>query len=152
LSNLIEGALNLISSTNKNHIHIEYLPHPPITLIGYKSELTQALLIVLHNAIDACEKSHNPTITISVKEHDEYIVISIQDNGEGIPSEILDKIYNPYFTTKHKSKGTGLGLYILKMIIEENIQGKIELGSAKGVTTCRLHIPKNVIKRNTFEK
>ena len=152
LTNLVEGALNLISSTNRNHIHIEYLPHPKITLIGYKSELTQALLIVLHNAIDACENKDNPTITISVKENDEYILISIKDNGEGIPSEILDKIYNPYFTTKHKSKGTGLGLYILKMIIEENLQGKIELGSAKGVTTCNLYIPKNVIKWNTFKK
>jgi len=79
-------------------------------------------------------------------------VISIKDNGEGIPLNILDKIYNPYFTTKHKAKGIGLGLYILKMIIEENIQGKIELASSKGVTICNLYIPNNVINQNTFKK
>ena len=144
VSTLIEGTLNLISSTNKNKIDIEYIKHTEIILLSYKSELTQALLIVLNNAIDACEDREIPTITISVKETDEYIVISIEDNGEGIPPDIRDKIYNPYFTTKHKAKGIGLGLYILKMIIEENIQGKVELISTNGVTTCKLYVPKNV--------
>jgi signal transduction histidine kinase len=149
--NLIEGTLNLISSTNKNKVDIKYIKHPEIILLSYKSELTQALLIVLNNAIDACANKDDATITISIQETDKDVVISIEDNGVGIPTNILDKIYNPYFTTKHKSKGIGLGLYILKMIIEENIQGKIELGSANGVTICNLHIPKNVINQNTFK-
>jgi len=152
ISNLIEGTLNLISSTNKNNINIEYNTHPKIILIAYKSELTQALLIVLNNAIDACEDQDSAIITISVKESDKYIVISIEDNGEGIPPHIIDNIYNPYFTTKHKSKGIGLGLYILKMIIEENIQGKIELSSSEKVTVFDLFIPKNVINQNTLKK
>jgi len=152
VANLIEGTLNLISSTNKSKINIEYIKHTEVILLSYKSELTQALLIVLNNAIDACTNKEMPNITITVKETDNYIVISIEDNGEGIPPHILDKIYNPYFTTKHKSKGIGLGLYILKMIIEENLQGKIELGSSEEATICNLHIPKNVINQNTFKK
>jgi len=142
VANLIEGTLNLISSTNKSKIDIKYIKHTEIILLSYKSELTQALLIVLNNAIDACTTKETPTITISVKETDTYIVISIEDNGEGIPPHILDKIYNPYFTTKHKSKGIGLGLYILKMIIEENLQGKIELSTINKATICNLYIPK----------
>ena len=146
VSNLIEGTLNLVSAINKNHINIEYIKHPEIILSSYKSELTQALLIILNNAIDACTEVKNPHITIFIELRDKYIIISVKDNGLGISPEILDKIYNPYFTTKHESKGTGLGLYILKMIIEESMQGKVELQSSTKATICNLHIPNIVIE------
>jgi signal transduction histidine kinase len=143
---LIEGTLNLVSSINKNHVNIQYIKHPKIILSSYKSELTQALLIILNNALDACAKIDTPHITISTEVINKYIIISVKDNGLGISPEILDKIYDPYFTTKHKSKGTGLGLYILKMIIEESMQGKVELISSKDATICNLYIPNIVIK------
>ena len=146
VSNLIEGTLNLVSSINKSHINIKYIKHPEIILTSYKSELTQALLIILNNALDACAKIDTPHITIFTEVKDKHIIISVKDNGSGISPKILDKIYDPYFTTKHKSKGTGLGLYILKMIIEESMQGKVELKSRKEVTTCNLYIPNIVIK------
>jgi signal transduction histidine kinase len=150
VSNLIEGTLNLVSSINKNHINIEYIKHPEIILSSYKSELTQALLIILNNALDACVKVDSPHITIFIEVKNKYIIISVKDNGSGISPNILDKIYDPYFTTKHKSKGTGLGLYILKMIIEESMQGKVELKSHEEATICNLYIPNIVIKSNTI--
>ena len=150
VSNLIEGTLNLISSINKNHIKIEYIKHAEILLSAYKSELTQALLIILNNAIDACDEITDPQITISIRVKDKYLIISVKDNGSGVPLKIMDKIYDPYFTTKHKSKGTGLGLYILKMIIEESMQGKVELKSTKKATICNLYIPNIVIESDTI--
>ena len=107
IAELIRGALNLISSVNKKQIHISYIKHPEIKINSYRSELIQSLLIVINNAIDACSNEENTNsleIIISVKESQKYIIISIEDNGCGIPIEIIDKIYDPYFTTKHKSK------------------------------------------------
>ncbi|HIP52367.1 MAG TPA: GHKL domain-containing protein [Campylobacterales bacterium] len=146
VSNLIEGTLNLVSSINNKHINIEYIKHPEIILSAYKSELTQALLIILNNALDACSEVDIPHITIFIEVENKDIIISVKDNGIGISPKILDKIYEPYFTTKHESKGTGLGLYILKMIIEESMQGRVELKSHKNTTVCNLYIPNIVIE------
>ncbi len=152
LSSLIKGALNLISSSHKNQIVIKYFKHPEMILSSYRSELIQALLIVINNAIDACLEieDRESEIHLSVNMDSHYIIITIQDNGCGIPKEIINKIYDPYFTTKHKAKGTGLGLYILKMIIEQTIQGKIEINSSNKGTICNINIPKSVIIKNTF--
>ncbi|CAA6816858.1 MAG: Signal Transduction Histidine Kinase (STHK) with CheB and CheR activity [uncultured Sulfurovum sp.] len=153
VSQLITGTLNLVASTNRQQINIQYMEHPDITIVSYRSELIQSLLIVINNAIDACSNQDISTetrILISVKTTDKQLILSIEDNGSGIPANIMDNIYDPYFTTKHKAKGTGLGLYILKMIIEENLKGKVEITSSKKVTNCNLYIPITVKKRNTF--
>jgi len=148
LLELIKGTLNIISSNHNKAISIHYVKPLDVTLLSYRSELIQALLIVLNNAIDACsqtQESKPAEINIQTKISKNHIIISIQDNGHGIADEIKEKIYDPYFTTKHKSQGTGLGLYILKMIMEEKIQGKIEISSSNSGTICNLFIPKNVI-------
>jgi signal transduction histidine kinase len=153
ISKLIEGTLNLITSTNKKHVNIRYIKHSRITLNAYRSELIQALLILINNAIDACllkDNAANSEIIIVVESTNDYIIITVVDTGCGIPSSIIDKIYDPYFTTKHKSKGTGLGLYILKMIIEESMQGKIEISSSQEATKCSILIPRTVTNKNTF--
>ncbi|CAA6821598.1 MAG: Signal Transduction Histidine Kinase (STHK) with CheB and CheR activity [uncultured Sulfurovum sp.] len=147
VTELIQRALTLVSSTNKAQIRISYQQHPSIKIFSYQSELIQALLIVINNAIDAClcrKPLHTALIKIHVKQINQHVLISIEDNGNGIPAEIMDKIYDPYFTTKHKAKGTGLGLYILKMIIEQHIEGKIEISSQTNITTCNLLIPERV--------
>lgn len=153
VAQLITGTLNIVLSTNKQAINIDYQEHSEMKLTSYRSELIQALLILINNALDAC--SHKKSlddalISISVATSEAYLVISVKDNGGGIPADIIDKIYDPYFTTKHKSKGTGLGLYILKMIIEENIKGKVEIQSDDNATSCSIFIPRTVNKIDTF--
>ena len=148
VSDIIHSTLNLVSVTNKNNINIHYEKSDPIDFFSYRSELIQALLIVINNSIDACSCNTNQIsiITINHQQIENDLHINIVDNGCGIPSEILDKIYDPYFTTKHQSKGTGLGLYILKMIIEQTMHGKIKITSSDSDTKCNILIPLNCEK------
>ena len=97
---------------------------------GFPSELKQVMLNILSNAFDAIEERRNipgfqGRITITIKHQGTCCVITIDDNGGGIPPEALDHIYEPFFTTKEEGKGTGIGLYMSKMIIEEHMEGKL---------------------------
>ncbi len=152
ISNVIKTALNLLSIKNNHQIEIEYKESEQITFEGYKSELIQALLIVLNNAIDACllMEDRDSKIIIETTKNRHTLMITISDNGCGIEQNILDKIYDPYFTTKHKSKGTGLGLYILKMIVGQKIKGKVEIDSSNSGTICNISIPLKVKNKYTF--
>jgi signal transduction histidine kinase len=145
ISEIIHSSLKLISVSHAHNIEIIYEKNEEIQLYTYKSELIQALLIVINNAIDACldnQEKFSKIILKAYKENSDLSIV-IVDNGKGIPDALLEKIYTPYFTTKHKSKGTGLGLYILKMIIEGNMNGKIHMKSSKSGTHCELIIPLN---------
>ena len=88
----------------------------------------------------------NPLITISIKENENSIIIYIKDNALGIDKEIIDKVFDPYFTTKHKSQGTGLGLYISKMIMEKSFNAEIVMNNEKNGTCTILKIPKEYTK------
>jgi PAS domain S-box-containing protein len=96
---------------------------------AYHNEILQALLNILKNAIDNFEVQHiqNPKISISGYEEDGKSIIMITDNGGGIPIEILDKIFNPYFSTKDDKNGTGLGLYMTKTMIEDHCKGVLSV-------------------------
>ena len=119
-----------------------------IKMVGYQSELIQALLIVIHNSIDAARENNKlAIITINLKESDKNVTINIEDNGGGISEEILKDIFNPYFTTKHESQGTGLGLYILKMIVEESMSGSVQIYNQNKGVNCKMIIPKNLGKK-----
>ncbi len=99
-----------------------------IKILGYKNELSHVCLNILNNAIDSLKKSgvKDKKILIIVKKEKRDIIISIIDNGGGIKEENLEKIFEPYFTTKLKDKGSGIGLYMAKQIIEEHMGGKIK--------------------------
>jgi len=93
----------------------------------YSSELVQVFLNLMKNSMDALveQEKIKPYILIRGKEYEDKTVVIFEDNGGGIPSDILDKIFEPYFTTKNEKNGTGLGLYMSKMIIEEHCKGHI---------------------------
>lgn len=93
-------------------------------LNSYPKELAQVLLNLIQNAKDAITLNsiENPKIMLLVNDK----TIIVKDNAKGIEENILNKIFDPYFTTKEKHKGTGLGLYMSKMILEKNINATIK--------------------------
>lgn len=98
-------------------------------LCSYKNELMQVIMILLNNSRDAVvvNKIENPQVIVELIHKDEKIEIRITDNGGGINNDIMDRIFEPYFTTKFKSDGTGVGLYMSKMIVEDSIGGELVL-------------------------
>jgi polar amino acid transport system substrate-binding protein len=129
LSTTINNFLHIIESTiKKDSINIILDLEKNIKIDGYPNELIQCLINIFNNAKDALEeiKQENPLIFISTALQNNIITISIKDNAGGIPQNIITKIYDPYFTTKHKSQGTGLGLHMTYKLIDEGMHGKIE--------------------------
>ncbi|QOY55839.1 sensor histidine kinase [Candidatus Sulfurimonas marisnigri] len=100
----------------------------------YTNELMQVILNILKNAQDNFKekKIKDPEITITCKcDSDDKIILDICDNGGGIPEEIIDKIFDPYFSTKNELNGTGLGLYMSKTIVEEHHNGNLLVNNSK---------------------
>ncbi|MEA2050904.1 MAG: response regulator [Campylobacterota bacterium] len=118
-ANLESYEINIIKNYNQN-----------IQIKGIQNDLIQVLLNIINNAGDILKTIKNPEqkkyIIIDINQTDENINIQIQDSAGGVPSEIIDKIFEPYFTTKHQSQGTGLGLYMTHQIIH-NMGGIIEV-------------------------
>lgn len=102
---------------------------PSIEILVYHNELKQVLLNIVNNAREAIEltKSKDRFITVTCRDDAVHCTISIDDSGGGVPHQIVDKIFDPYFTTKFESQGTGIGLYMAKMIIEKHCSGKLSI-------------------------
>jgi len=96
---------------------------------GYMNEYTQVVVSILTNAKDVLihRKTENASIDIVLSQNTKNIILTISDNAGGIKKENIHRVFDPYFTTKHKSMGTGLGLYISKMIIEKNMGGTLSV-------------------------
>ena len=123
-------AYHIIESSLKYHnIGIDFNVKQDTNILGYKNEFSQVILNILSNAKDILieRKIENPKIDIEVKNGDNYSIIKIHDNAGGVKDDILDKIFDPYFTTRHKTQGTGIGLYMAKNIIERNMSGFINV-------------------------
>jgi len=111
-------------------IEIETYIDEKLYIEGYPNELGQVLVNVINNAKDALRDIPNETPkTIKIKSYqeDDKIFISLEDNASGIPDDIIEKIFDPYFSTKTEKNGTGLGLYMSKMIIEDHMQGSLDV-------------------------
>lgn len=101
------------------------------TVENYENEFIQAVLNIFYNAKDALEnKTHAKYIFMSIYKENDQAVVTIKDNGGGIQEEVMTKIFDPYFTTKYKSNGTGIGLYMTHQIIQDHMEGKIEADNA----------------------
>ena len=94
---------------------------------GYEREFAQVMLNLISNAKDILNQREipNPRIDVVIDVKDKNVIVTVQDNAGGVEDEHLDLIFEPYFTTKESSKGTGLGLYMSKMIIEKNMNGEL---------------------------
>ncbi|MBS4097622.1 MAG: MASE1 domain-containing protein [Sulfuricella sp.] len=118
----------------------EDLPHE-ITVTGYANEYAQMLLNLVNNASEAIQTRHIATgrIRVEMREENGMAVARVSDNGGGIPAEVLPKIFDPYFTTK--TKGTGIGLYMAKAIIETNMGGSIEVHNSSEGAEFTVTVP-----------
>ena len=98
-------------------------------ILGVKKEFVQAILVILNNAKDVLidNKIENPKIKIFIGTVDNKAYLEISDNGGGIPKEFFEKIFDPYFTTKPHSQGTGHGLCMAKMIVEKSMHGELKV-------------------------
>jgi C4-dicarboxylate-specific signal transduction histidine kinase len=130
IKSVIDDVINLIGDILKSKgisIIVENNENSYKT-IGFDNELTQVIINIINNARDAIEenKCECKDIVISFQSNDEFHIISIQDSAGGIPEEIINNIFDPYFTTKCQDKGTGIGLDMSKSIINK-VSGKIEV-------------------------
>ncbi|EQB35393.1 histidine kinase [Sulfurimonas hongkongensis] len=140
----VEESLQLLDSMFDNKkISIEVNLDKESVAYGSISEIEQAILVILHNAVDAIVGSgkKNGKITIECMIEDKNNIIKIQDNGGGFDDGIVDKIFDAYFTTKHPSQGTGLGLFITKTIVEIRFNGTIEVYNSKEGALFVIKIP-----------
>lgn len=128
LNELVSRALSFISPSFKSKgIRIELVEQPDVTVEGYPNAFVQAILNILLNARDALmeHKVENPLVSINIFKDNGHCVVTIHDNGGGIDEDVLPKIFDPYFTTKGQKTGTGIGLYMAKMIVEKNMNGHL---------------------------
>jgi signal transduction histidine kinase len=126
---LIHDTLSIIKpSLDSDRIALDTLFTCNPSLNTHRNKLMHVLLNLIKNAHDVLKekKVAEPVIGIKVASEADKTVISITDNGGGIPGEIMDKIFLPYFSTKASKNGTGLGLHMSKTIIEEHCNGKLE--------------------------
>ena len=132
IRNTLNKAFDLINATfAKNSITV-VRDIKNITFTSFENELIQVLMNILLNAKDALEhKDSEKLVIIKVKKLHGKIIITIRDNAGGIDENIIDKIFEPYFTTKHQKQGTGIGLYMSKIIVEKHLEGEI---TAKNTT------------------
>lgn len=130
LQEVLQNVLAIIyDSLKNNHITVKtnFDTYESIIIKTIPKELTQVIINILSNAKEILKYRNikQPWINIEIKKDNEYILISIEDNAGGIEDAQISKIFDPYFTTKHKSVGTGLGLYISKKIVQESLQGEV---------------------------
>jgi len=128
IKNMIDSCLQILDGSLKNSdIKLVLNIQDDLKINGYQNELTQCLINILNNAKDAVDEQplKNKYIFITARQLNNNIIITIVDNAGGIPNHLQEKIFEPYFTTKHKKQGTGLGLSMTYKLIVEGMKGTI---------------------------
>ena len=138
----INHALSLVGAgLNSQNIQIQLEAECEMQMTGLPNEYSQVILNLLSNAREAIKENNIPEGIIKIRlfERDGFACAAVSDNGGGIPADVIDKIFEPYFSTKEM--GTGIGLYMSKMIIERSMKGTIEARNIDGGAEFVVSIP-----------
>jgi C4-dicarboxylate-specific signal transduction histidine kinase len=113
---------------------------------GYANELKQIIIVLLNNAKDILQTRNitSAKIELSLSEDKEYLIIAVCDNGRGMTKNLMKRVFEPYFTTKHKSQGTGLGLYMSQKMIQNRFNGEIKVNNIEDGICFSIYLPKGV--------
>ena len=145
---VIENTLLIIGiELENNHIRIELQTQTHGIMYSYYNELLQVTLNIIKNARDALLETEvqKPKIMIRTYSIDEdKVVLEIEDNAGGVDESIIDKIFEPYYTTKNEHEGTGLGLYMSKIIIEEHCAGVLSVTNGKYGAIFKIVLNSNI--------
>ena len=139
----IASALAFITPSLRVHsISVELAVDPTLFVYGYSREYAQVLLNILSNARDVfvSRNSIQPHLVIQARRENELVVVTITDNAGGVASEIVEKIFDLYFTTNAENGGTGIGLYMSKNIIEKNMGGSLTVENDEYGATFRIEV------------
>jgi len=127
---MLQTLLDMTKPIYTNH-GINLISNIPkcVKIYAYPNALSQAMLNIINNARDALIERNveNKKIEITVLQEEDEVIIIIEDNAGGIDPDIIDKIFDPYFSTKQEKNGTGLGLYMTKMIIQEQLNAQVSV-------------------------
>ena len=139
--NDVLGIMN--KSLENNNIDVSLNSKNDTEVLIYSRELLQVFLNILNNAKDVFVElsKEDKLINIEIYEEDNYVVTTICDNGGGIADDVITHIFEPYFTTKEKKNGTGLGLYMSKVIVEEHLQGSLDVYNSNEGACFKVSVP-----------
>ncbi|RME68941.1 MAG: sensor histidine kinase, partial [Nitrospirae bacterium] len=132
LDEFLDDFIFILKTPDKVHLHYER-QHTPMPVLADRQSLAEALSQIVKNSLDAMPEGGDLFITSEVEniKARPFAVIKIRDTGQGIPPELIDRVYEPFFTTKDVGKGTGLGLCLAKGVIE-SLGGEITISSTPG--------------------
>ena len=141
---MVEKSLALVApGYEQNGITVRIVNDGTLPMSGFGIEFSQVVLNILNNAKDVLLERGTPEPVVEIRCccEEGRNVITIRDNAGGVPDEIMDKIFDPYFTTKFQSQGTGIGLYMSKMIIENNMGGRLSVRNADQGAEFSIELP-----------
>ncbi|HAL86680.1 MAG TPA: hypothetical protein DCM31_07335 [Deferribacteraceae bacterium] len=144
LSDCVKKALYLVQAFFEEHrIKVDLRVDSELIVMGYPNELAQVFLNILNNAKDALSEQNTtePRVTVHIFYENGKAVAEIEDNAGGIKEDLLERIFEPYFTTKPEGKGTGIGLYMSKMIVENSMTGKLTVRNTDKGACFRIELP-----------
>ena len=147
IKSIFDDAFSILgASLTNNNITFDIELDASMKITTFSRELMQVIINIVKNAKEALlgKEITNKHIEIEVLGKSAFIIITICDNAGGIDTEILDKIFNPYFTTKEEQNGTGLGLYMSKTIVEKHLYGTIKASNVKNGACFEIRLPKYI--------
>lgn len=139
----INKCLSILEGSLKNPlIDVEIVSNDDLIIYGYSNEFAQVILNIMNNARDVFIERNvsKPKIFIKICNEGRCVVVTVADNAGGIPEDIINKVFDPYFTTKGPQQGTGVGLFMSKSIIEKNMGGRLNVRNIADGAEFRIEV------------